>query len=269
MIRICMLCLFLEAGVVCGQSLSDATLQKISFDQKLGGTVSLDLPFRDESGQTVRLGKYFGKKPVILVLGYYGCPMLCTLVLNGMASTLQDIKLEMGRDYQVVNVSIDPHENPALAAAKKRSYVTRFGQPSAATGWHFLTGDEPAIHLLAREVGFNYVYDPVSRQFAHPSGLVVLAPDGRISHYLLGVAYSTADLSHSLADAQEAKVGSPVANLFLLCFHYNPFTGKYSNVIMRVVRVTGVAVMVALLGFIILSRRRAPSSTANANVSHG
>lgn len=256
MIILAVLCLILSGGTLFAQPLSDQTLQHIVFDQKLGDQISLDLPFRDEAGKSVRIGDYFGKKPVILVLGYYGCPMLCTFVLNGMIGGLQDIKWEMGKDYEVVNVSIDPHETPALATAKKQSYVERFGRPEAAAGWHFLTGDEPAIRRLAAQVGFNYAYDPAIHQYAHPSGLMILSPAGKISHYLSGVVFSGAELSQSLTDAAHAKVGSPIEQIFLLCFHYSPVSGKYSGVILGVVRFLGVAVLATLVAFIAGARRR-------------
>lgn len=247
----------LAAASVCGQSLSDDTLRKVSFDQNLGAKVSLNVPFHDETGRTVSLGDFFGKRPVVLVLGYYGCPMLCTLVLNGMISGLQDVPLQIGRDYEVVSVSIDPHETFALASAKKQNYVSRFGQPGAATGWHFLTGDEPSIHQLAREVGFNYFYDQASRQYAHPSGLVILTAEGKISRYFSGVVFSAAGLTKALGDASRKKVGSPVEQWFLLCFHYSPLTGRYSQVILTVVRAFSAAILLALAGFIFLGWRRA------------
>ncbi|MDB6021411.1 MAG: uncharacterized protein JWQ04_1268, partial [Pedosphaera sp.] len=177
------------------QTISDDALRKISFDQKLGANVSPELRFRDESGKLVRLGDYFGKKPVILVLGYYGCPMLCTFVLNGMIGSLQDIKWEIGNQFEVINVSIDPHETPALAAAKKKAYVRRYGRHDASEGWHFLTGEEPAIRRLAKEVGFGYAYDERVKEFAHPSGLVILTARGKVSRYLSGVVYSTKELN--------------------------------------------------------------------------
>jgi protein SCO1/2 len=252
--------LALFARGIFAQTLPDNVLRKIAFDQNLGARISLDLSFLDEQGKPVRLGDYFGKRPVVLVLGYYDCPMLCTLVLNGMISGLQDIKLEMGRDYEVVNVSIDPHETPALAAAKKRSYVTRFGQPNAANGWHFLTGSEPSIRKLASEVGFNYAFDPASHQYAHPSGLVILTPGGKVSQYLSGVVFSSADLSRALAGAGEGKVGSPVEQLYLLCFHYSPLSGKYSGLILMVVRLISVGVLVALVGCVAGAWRRGKSA---------
>jgi protein SCO1/2 len=250
MTTLLLLCIILSAEAVSAQPLSDNSLRQIVFEQKLGASVSLDLPFRDETGKKVRLGDYFGKRPVILVLGYYSCPMLCMVVLNGMISGLQDIKPEIGRDYDVVNVSIDPKETPALASAKKQNYVARFGRPGASAGWHFLTGGEPAIRELAGQVGFKYAYDPTLQQYAHPSGLVVLSPDGKVSHYLSGVVFSAADLEHALADAAAAKTGSPIEQIFLLCFHYSPITGKYSALILGVVRGVGIVVLVALAAFI-------------------
>jgi protein SCO1/2 len=259
--RIILFFYIIISGAVAGaQPLSDAALKRIDFEQKPGAAITLDLPFRDESGRTVHLGDYFHGKPVILVLGYYGCPMLCTLVLNGMVSTLQDISWQMGRDYEVVNVSIDPHESVQLAASKKQSYAQRFGQAGAAAGWHFLTGDEPAIRKLASQVGFNYAYDPTIRQYAHPSGLVILTPKGHISHYLFGVVFSGADMTKALADAASAKTGSPIEQLFLLCFHYSPITGRYSGLVLGVVRVLAVTLVVGLGGLIAMNWRGSANS---------
>lgn len=249
--RACLLiCSLLLMRNASAQLLTDDALRKIAFDEKPGASISLNLPFHDEEGNRVRLGQYFDGKPVILDLGYYECPMLCSLVANGMVSALQDIKPQMGRDYVVLNVSIDPREGCELAAAKKKSYVTRFGQTGAANGWHFLTGDEPAIRQLASDVGFQYIYDPASRQFAHPSGLVILSPQGKISHYLSGVVYSPADVTKAIEDASAAKVGSPVEQIFLLCFHYSPITGKYSAVILTTVRVVSLAILATLVALV-------------------
>jgi protein SCO1/2 len=239
-----------------GQSLPDNVLRKIAFDEKPGAVLSLDLPFRDENGKSVRLGDYFDKRPVILVLCYYGCPMLCTLVLNGLVGGLQDIKPEINQDYVVVNVSIDPHEKPELAAAKKNSYITRFGRLQAAAGWHFLTGDQSAIQQLAAEVGFNYEYDAASHQYAHPSGILILSSKGKISHYLTGVVFSKADLTKALSDATEEKVGSPVEQIFLLCFRYSPMTGKYSGLILTLVRLVSIGVVLAVMAVIAGAWRR-------------
>lgn len=245
-----------EARLLAVQTVSDETLKNIQFDQKLGAQISLDNQFRDESGKLVRLNDYFGKKPVILVLGYYGCPMLCTFVLNGLIGSLQDIKWEIGNQFEVINVSIDPTETPTLAAAKKKTYVKRYGRHDASQGWHFLTGDEPAIRRLAGEVGFNYLYDPATKQYAHPSGLIILTSQGKVAHYLSGVIYSTKGLNDALADASARKIGSPIQQLFLLCFHYSPITGKYGSLVMIIVRVFGVAILLALGGCIAAMFRR-------------
>jgi protein SCO1/2 len=237
-------------------ALTDSRLAEIKFDQKLNTSISLDLHFRDESGKDVHLSDYFSKKPVILVLGYYGCPMLCTMVLNGMVEGLQDIRWSIGKEYDVINVSIDPHETPSLAAAKKRSYLKRYGRDSAQTGWHFLTGDGDSIQRLADEVGFRYVYDPLSKQYAHPSGLVVLTPDGKISRYLFGVTFSPRELYASLDTASSRKIGSRIQDLILLCFHYRPITGRYGNIIMITVRVLGIATLLGLPALVFKMSRR-------------
>ena len=238
------------------QTLSDSTLAQIRFEQKLNAQVSLLLPFRDEAGKPVQLSRYFDGKPVVLVLGYYECPMLCTLVLNGMVESAADMKWSIGQEFQVVDVSIDPNETPTLAAEKKRSYLKRYGRSSAAAGWHFLTGSESSIRELTKEVGFAYVYDPVSKQFAHPSGLVVLTPEGKVSRYLFGVTYSPKDLYGALKDASSHQVGSPIQQLILLCFHYNPITGKYSRTIIVVLRALGIATMLGFLWLIVILVRR-------------
>jgi protein SCO1 len=239
------------------QALSDAALARISFEQKLNTQISLDLPFRDEAGQPVRLGEYFGRKPVILVLGYYQCPMLCTLVANGMVESLEDIKWSIGHEFDVVHVSIDPRETPDLAAAKKRNYLKRYGRSGAAQGWHFLTGQDTAIKQLADEVGFQYAYDAPSHEYAHASGLVILNPQGKVARYLFGVTYAPADLFQALAQASANKVSSPVQRLILLRFHYNPIRGKYGAAIMLVIRLLSAATVLGLLGLILtLARNR-------------
>jgi protein SCO1/2 len=225
---------------------SEATLRTIRFDQKIGSQVSPDLTFRDESGAAVKLGDYLGRKPVILVPGYYGCPMLCTLVLNGLIETLQDIRMNVGDQFEVVNFSIDPDETSALAAAKKRSYLRSYGRPGAEAGWHFLTGDEASIEKLTDEIGFRYVYDSTVKQYAHPSGFVVLTPRGKVARYFFGVDFSAKELDSALAASSANRTGSPIRQLFLLCFHYSPLTGKYGPLIMNIVRLCGVATVLCL-----------------------
>jgi protein SCO1 len=239
------------------QTLSDATLARIDFEQKLNAQVTPELRFVDEEGRALTLGSYFGHTPVIVVLGYYECPMLCSLVLNGLIEGLQQIKWSIGRDFEVVCVSINPRETPALASAKKRTYLRRYGREGAAQGWHFLIGGEPSIRQLADEVGFQYAYDPASRQYAHPSGVVILTSTGRISGYQLGVTFPGQPLYATLAQASAQKIGSPVERLILLCFHYNPITGKYGVAIITAVRVLGLATLIGLAALIVGLTRRA------------
>lgn len=249
-------------------SLSDEKLIGIKFDQKLDSPVSLSLSFSNEIGQPVRLGNYFDEKPVILVLGYYECPMLCTLVLNGLVAALQELKMDVGNQFEVVMVSIDPTETPELALAKKRTYLKRYGRAGAGEGWHFLTGDQAAIRRLADEVGFRFAYDPTIDQYAHPSGLIVLTPEGRVSQYLFGVNFSAKELNAALKEAASHRVGSPVEQLILLCFHYNPLRGKYGNVIMTVLRVGAVLTVLAIGTVMVVTsrrhRKRAAGETAEA-----
>jgi protein SCO1 len=238
------------------QGLLDADLKKITFEQKLNQQVSHDLHFLDEDGHKVKLGGYFGKRPVILVLGYYGCPMLCTLVFNGMVEGLQELKGGIGDEFEVVHISIDPHETPALAAAKKKTYLRRYGRAGAEKGWHFLTGDEASIQQLANEVGFHYAYDEKSKQYAHPSGLIILTPEGKVSHYLFGVNYSGEEINSALKVASAGRVGSPVEQLLLLCFHYSPMTGKYATAVMIAVRISAAATVLLLARWIIVAIRK-------------
>ncbi|HEX5221528.1 MAG TPA: SCO family protein [Verrucomicrobiae bacterium] len=236
-------------------SLSEEALLQIKFDQKLGNQVSLDLPFRDEDGKSVQIGDYFNHKPVILNLGYYECPMLCSLVLNGAVEALQDLKASPGEDFEFVCVSIHPAETPGQAAAKKRTFVKRYGRDDTGDGWRFLTGDEAAIERLADEVGFRYAYDAQLREYAHPSGLIVLTPEGKVSRYLFGVSFSASEIDRALKDARGKRIGSPIEQLILLCFHYRPLTGKYGELIMTVVRASGV-VTLAGIGWIVVAVRR-------------
>jgi len=230
------------------QALTESQLLDIRFDQKLGSQVSLDLHFRDENGKRVALSDYFGQKPVVLVLGYYRCPMLCTLTFNGMVEAMNDMKWSIGDEFNVVNVSINPRETPELAAEKRKNYLKEYGRPSAAAGWHFLTGDEPEIRRLADEVGFHYSYDASVQQYAHPSGLVILTPDGKVSKYFFGVKFAPPEVYAALHDASQRNVGSPIHRLVLLCFHYNPIKGKYGALIMTTIRILGAATLVVMVG---------------------
>jgi protein SCO1 len=214
-------------------------LKDVGIDQKLNDEIPLDLTFRDEHGQTVELAQYFGSKPVILTLVYYNCPMLCTQVLNGLDRSLKQIPLDIGKDFNVVTVSIDPTEYPVLAEAKQAMYTGMYGRPGAAAGWHFLTGEQPQIKQLAQSVGFRYAYDPDSKQFAHASVIMVLTPEGRISRYFYGIQYPERDLRLGLVEASEGKISSAVDQILLFCYHYDPHTGKYGLLISRVIQLAG------------------------------
>jgi protein SCO1/2 len=247
------LCVAISAGA---QSLTGSQLSQIRFDQKLGSQISLTLAFRDETGKTVTLGDYFGQKPVVLVLGYYQCPMLCTLTFNGMVESMEDMKWSIGKEFDVVHVSINPKETSALAAAKKQAYLKRYGRENAAAGWHFLTGDEPNIRKLADEVGFQYAYDSSVQQYAHPAGLVIVTPEGKVAKYLFGVTFSPTELYAGLQSASEHKVGSPIERLVLLCFHYSPIQGKYGPLIMSTVRVLGAVTLLGIAWLFLAMIRR-------------
>jgi protein SCO1/2 len=231
-------------------------LEGVGFDQKLGAQVPLDLAFRDESGAQVRLGAYFGQRPVLLVLSYFECPMLCTLVLNGVTSALKAVPFAPGEDFEIVTVSFDPREKPELAAKKKANYVELYGKPGAGAAWHFLTGDEPAIQALTSAVGFRYRYDASSNQYAHAAGIMVLTPDGRISRYLFGIEYAPKDIRLALVEASTGKIGSFVDQVLLFCFHYDPESGTYGTAAINLIRAGGVVTLAALALFLIASWRR-------------
>ena len=243
-------------GVAPAQDGLPRPLRGVGFDQRLDEQVPLDLMFSDETGSTVRLGDYFGGKPVILVLAYYKCPRLCTEVLNGLVRALMDVPFDAGNQFAVLTVSFDPRETPVLAAAKKKTYLERYGRPGAAAGWHFLTGDEPSIKRLTEAVGFRYVYDPKFDQFAHASGIMVLTPRGKIARYFYDIRYSPLDLRLSLVEASENKIGSPVDQVLLFCFHYDPAEGKYGAVVMNFVRLGGGVTLLAVGMFLTVMWRR-------------
>ena len=264
---ICALCV-VQSFVTRSSALTDSALARLTLEQKLNAQVPLDLQFKDESGKQVRIGDLLGARPAILVLGYYECPMLCTMVMNGMVESLEDVKWSIGREFSVINVSINPLETPGLAAAKKRTYLKRYGRAGAAEGWSFLTGQEPAIRQLAEQVGFQYAYDQASKQYAHPSGLIVLTPQGKVAAYLFGVSYAPKDLFAALNSASSNKITSPIRKLILLCFHYNPITGKYGPRIMLMVRIMSLVTVIGLIWLVAAgatgrgSKRLAPKTIA-------
>jgi len=244
-------------------------LREVGFDQHLNERIPLDIPFVDESGRPVRIGDYFGTRPVVLALVYYDCPMLCTQVLNSLTSTLGVLSLDPGKDFEIVTVSFDPREKPPLAAAKKATYLERYKRPAAATGWHFLTGAQPSIDRLTKAVGFRYVWDDGLKQFAHPTGLTVLTADGRLSRYLFGIEYWPRDLRFALMDASAGTIGSPAAQVLLYCYHYDPETGRYGFAIMRAVRIAAAATVLVLGAFItVMVRREQPGHGRSSIVNH-
>jgi protein SCO1/2 len=243
-----------EPGMVA--SAVPAALREIGFDQNLDQRLPLDTGFADERGRTVRLGDYFGKRPVVLLFAYYECPMLCTQVINGLASALAVLSLEPGSDFEIVTVSFDPRDTPATARAKKAAYIERYKRPGADAAWHFLTGDQAAIDAVTKAAGFRYVWDQSTKQFAHPTGVIVLTPDGHLARYLFGIEYGPRSLRLAIVDASAGKVGSPVDALLLYCYHYDPMTGRYGLSIMRAIRIAGGATVLALGTFIIVMLRR-------------
>jgi protein SCO1/2 len=254
----------LNASVARGQSTLPPSLVGVGFDQHLNEQVPLDLAFVDERGRQVRLNDYFHGKPVILVLAYYRCPMLCTMVLNGLVRGLMDVSFTAGRDFEVVVVSFDPREKPELAAAKKKTYVDRYGREEASEGWHFLTGEPEAIAAITRAIGFRYAYDAQRDQYAHASGIVMLTPAGRIARYFYDVQFRPRDLRLGLVEASQGKIGSAVDQVLLFCFHYEPTEGRYGAAIMRFVRIGGALSMVGLVAFVALLSKRGTRRTSDA-----
>jgi len=240
-----------------------AILRDVGIDQHLDAQVPLDLNFRDETGAKVILGDYFGEKPVILVLAYYKCPMLCTLVLNGVAQGMRGMSFTPGADYNVVTVSFDPRETPSLAAAKKKTYVADYGRPGGAEGWHFLTGQADAIEKLTRAVGFRYAYDARQDQYIHASGIMILTPQGRISRYFYGIQFPSRDLRLGLVEASANKIGSPADEVLLYCFHYDPASGKYTASILNFIRAGGALTVLAIAGMVWFLRRGRPRRDSN------
>lgn len=238
------------------QTAAKTLVQQVGLDQHLNAQIPQDLKFRDERGRTVRLGDYFNKQPVVLTLVYYRCPMLCTQVLNGLLESSQAIEKTMGTDYQVVTISIDPRETTAMARAKKKRYAESYHRPGADEGWHFLTGSAAAIDQLAKSVGYRYQYDSQTDQFAHASGIIVLTPTGRISRYLYGIDFVPDELQSAIVDASEQRIGSLSDRFLLLCFHYDPATGKYGFAIDRAIRAAGVATIIVMASYLWVMFRR-------------
>ncbi len=242
-------------------------LSEVGIEQKLDEQLPLDLVFRNETGAEVRLGDYFGKRPVVLALVYYECPMLCNQVLNGLVTALRVLAFKPGQEFEIVTVSFDPRETAALAEAKKRTYVNYLPEArraTAANGWHFLTGDPANIERLTKAVGFRYHFDEPTNQFAHASGIMVATSEGKLARYFYGIDYSPRDLRLGLIEASENKIGSPVDQLLLYCYHYDPASGKYGAVVMNMVRLGGIATLIAIVALLIALRRRGAARMRHA-----
>jgi protein SCO1/2 len=232
-------------------------LEGVGIDQRLNEQVPLDLTFKDEQGKTVKLGDYFHEnRPVILNLVYFQCPMLCTEVLNGLTSALKVIKFVPGKEFEVITVSIDPRETPQLAANKKEMYLKKLGNPDAAKGWHFLTGQQPQIAALAAAVGFRYRFDPKLDQFAHAAGIMLITPEGKIAQYYYGVEYSAKDMRLGIVEASQNKIGSLADQVLLYCYHYDPRTGHYGATITNIVRLGGIVTVIVLGSSLVMLFRK-------------
>lgn len=252
----------LMMGTVMPARADDATasqrpqiLRDVGIDQNLNQQIPLDLTFRDETGKTVQLRQYFGKKPVVLSLVYFGCPMLCTMVEDGLLQSLKQISFSAGEQFEVLTVSFDPHDTAEIAAAKKELYVGLYGRPRSAEGWHFLTGDESSIRALTKAAGFRYAYDPQSGQFAHATAIMVLTPQGKLARYFYGIQYPPGALRLSLVEASREKIGSPVDAILLFCCAYNPATGKYGLLVSRLLMIAGGLTVLTIGGLVLMLSR--------------
>jgi protein SCO1/2 len=237
-------------------------LKNVGIEQHLEEQIPADLAFRDETGKAVHLGDYFGQKPVILNLVYYKCPMLCSEVLSGLESALRVLKFDVGKDFQVLTVSFDPHDTPELATAKKAEYLKRYGRADAAQGWHFLTGPQESIDALTKSAGFQYEYDPKTGQFAHTTAIMILTPAGKIAQYYFGVEYAPKDLRLGLVQASQGKIGNVVDEVLLYCYHYDPATGKYGAIISRILQLSAAATILVLGALLLILFRRGPARTS-------
>lgn len=260
-----------EIGEAAARQEYENITSQVGIEQNLGRRLPLELTFTDETGKTVRLGDYFGERPVILVMAYYECPMLCTVVLNELTRAMNGLDLRIGKDFEVVTVSISPTETHELAAKKKANYVKSYNYEGAEKGWHFLVGEEKNIKQLADAVGFKYVYDPKTKQYAHSAGIMIATPDGKLARYLIGVDFAPRDLKFALAESSQGKIGNPVLSAMLYCFQYDPSTGRYGLVVLRVIQLAGIITVLSLAtligGALLLERRRKPKTDNTSEVN--
>jgi len=231
-------------------------LGAIGFDQQLNKPAPLDAVFHDERGRAVQLGDYFSGQPVILLMGYFECSTLCPLVRGGVLDSVQDLAFDVGKQFQVVNISINPSETPSLAAEVKARHLATYNRPGAEDGWHFLTGDHENIDRVANAIGFRYAYDAQKAEYAHASGIVVLTPTGVISRYLFGLDYPARDLRLGLVEAANNRIGNIVDQILLFCYHYDPATGQYTALVMNILRLAGGATVLLIGGFLLVMLRK-------------
>jgi protein SCO1/2 len=231
-------------------------LQTVGIEQRLNEQLPLDTKFVDENGKSVALGDYFGKgKPVVLALVYYECPMLCNQVLTGLSGALKGVNFDVGKEFDVVAISFDPRDTPAIAKAKKETYLAHYNRPETAAGWHFLTGTPESIEKITQAVGFKYQWDESTKQFAHAGGIQIATPEGRLARYFYGIDYAPKDVKFGVMEASSSKIGNPVEKLILYCYHYNPASGKYGLMIMNIVRLGGIATLLGLAAMFWMFRR--------------
>ncbi|HZS08778.1 MAG TPA: cytochrome c oxidase subunit II [Blastocatellia bacterium] len=259
------LCLLLFASTSFAETGRPQPLRNVGIEQRLGEQVPLDLVFRDESGRDVQFREYFNGRPVVLSLAYYKCPMLCTQVLNGLAGSLKALAFDVGNQFNVITVSFNPRDSSNLAAGKKEAYLRRYARPGAESGWHFLTGDEASIRALTEAVGFHYYYDTLTDQYAHASGIMILTPRGKIARYLYGIEYKPMDLRLGLIEAAENRIGSPVDQMLLFCYRYDPATGKYGPAVRNILRLSAVVTMLALAALILLLKPKFKAGAQEAD----
>ena len=251
------------------QAAARSIINKVGITQNLGAKIPPDLAFRDETGRSVRIGEYFGRKPIVLSLVYFDCPALCTEVLNGELRTMKAISLDLGKDFDAVTVSFEPKDTPALAKAKRDVYTGQYGRPGAAGNWHFLTGEQPSIDALTNAAGFRYAYDASIRQYAHAAAILILTPDGRVDRYFYGVQYPARDVRLGLVEASEGKIGSLTDQALLYCYQYDPMTGRYGLVVMNVLRAAGGLTVLLLGTFMLLMFLRERKRTSGVSPATG
>jgi protein SCO1/2 len=233
-----------------------AVFKGVAFEQRLNQPIPPDITLRDESGQPVQVGRFFGQKPVILALIYFRCRTLCPMILDGLVRGLRPVTFDIGKEFTLLTVSFDPRDTPQLAAEKKAHYLGQYGRPGAAGGWHFLTGEEAQIHRLTEAVGFRYTYDAKTDQFAHAAGILMATPQGRVARYFYGIDYSPRDLRLGLIEASANRIGTPIDQVLLYCYHYDPLTGTYGLVVMNAIRLAGGVTVLILGAFVLVMLRR-------------